>query len=70
MEAIILAACGLTAMAAPEDVISVIPGQLVLHSCHFEADLKSPFVSRLVVEKRLGYLGMIISLNNWNILGL
>lgn len=27
------------------DVISVVPGQLVLHSCHFEADLKSPFIS-------------------------
>ena len=28
-----------------QDVISVVPGQLVLHSCHFEADLKSPFIS-------------------------
>lgn len=27
------------------DVISVVPGMLVLHSCHFEADLKSPFIS-------------------------
>ncbi|CAK9041237.1 unnamed protein product, partial [Durusdinium trenchii] len=27
------------------DVISVVPGHLVLHSCHFEADLKSPFIS-------------------------
>ena len=30
-----------------QDVISVVPGQLVLHSCHFEADLKSPFIRHL-----------------------
>ncbi|CAJ1326985.1 unnamed protein product [Effrenium voratum] len=29
------------------DVVSVVPGQLVLHSCLFEADLKSPFISHL-----------------------